>query len=118
MAAVAVVALLFFSVVQRDRFRKLSVSYAQKAEELRSEEAYERRNIQRSEVVITDIRARLELADDKSKLRLRSLLDEQRHHMARYAEHANYLAELRSKYEKASVSPWFRVAPDPLAPQP
>ena len=118
MAAVAVVAVLLFAVVQLDRFRKLGVSYRRRAAELKSEEAYTRRNIQRTEVVIANIRARLDVADGKGEHRLCSLLDEQRDQMARYAEYAHYLAELRSKYEKAAVSPWFRVAPDPLPPQP
>ena len=118
MAAVAVVAVLLFAVVQLDRFRKLGVSYRRRSVELKSEEAYTRRNIQRTEVVIASIRARLELADGKGEPRLRSLLDEQRDQMARYAEYADYLAELRSKYEKAAVSPWFPVKPDPLPPQP
>ena len=46
--------------------------------ELKSEEAYTRRNIQRTEVVIASIRAPLGLADGKGEPRLRSLLDEQR----------------------------------------
>ena len=116
MAAVAVVAVLLFAVVQLDRFRKLGVSYSRRAAELKSEEAYTRRNIQRTEVVIANIRARLEPADGKGEHRLRSLLDEQRDQMARYAEYAHYLAELRSKYQHAARYPWLPVEPDPPEP--
>ena len=118
MAAVAIVAVLLFAVVQLDRFRRLGISYKRRAAELKSEEAYTQRNIQRTEVVLARIRARLEHADAKGQPRLRSLLSEQRDQMARYAEYAHYLGELRSKYEKAAVSPWFPVEPDPLPPQP
>ena len=54
MAAVAIVAVLLFAVVQLDRYRKLGISYSQRVAELRSEEAYTRRNIQRTEVVIAE----------------------------------------------------------------
>ena len=118
MAAVAIVAVLLFTGVQLDRFRKLGISYRRRAAELKSEEAYTRRNIQRTEVVIADIRARLEHADGKGEPRLRSMLAEQHDQMARYAEYAHYLGELRPKYEKAAVSPWFPVEPDPVPPRP
>jgi hypothetical protein len=118
MAAVAIVAVLFFMGVQLDRFRKLRISYTRRAAELKLEEAYTWRNIQRTTVVIDDIQARLEHADGKGEPRLRSLEVEQRVQIARYAEYARYLGELRSKYEKAAVSPWFPVAPDPVPPRP
>jgi hypothetical protein len=113
---VAIVAVLLFAVVQLDRYWKLGISYKQRAADLRSEEAYTRRNIQRTEVVIADIRARLERADGKGGLRLRSLLDEQRDQMAQHAKYAHYLTELRSKYERAAVSPWLPVEPDMSPP--
>ena len=118
MAVVAIVAVLFFALVQLNRFRKLGVSYSRRAAELKSEEAYTWRNIQRTEAVIASIQARLDFADGDSAPSLRRLVDEQRDQLASYAEHAHYLAKLSSKYEKAAVSPWFRVEPDPLPPHP
>ncbi len=118
MAAVAIVAVLLFAVVQLHRFRSIGVSYIYRAAELKLEEDFHRRNIQRTEVVLALIRARLEHADAKGRPRLLSLLSEQRDQMARYVEYAHYLGELRSKYEKAAVSPWFPVEPDPLPPPP
>jgi hypothetical protein len=86
MAAVAIVAVLVFAIVQFDRYRKLAIFYNQKVTELRLEEDYTKRNIQRTEVVITSIRARLKVVDSESAPRLRSLLDDQRDQMASYAE--------------------------------
>jgi hypothetical protein len=118
MAAVAAVAVLLFAVVQLDRFRKLGISYRRMAAELEQEEAYTRRNIRRTEAVIADVRARLELADVKGEPRLRNLLDEQRGQMARYVDYARCVAELRSKCEKAADAPWIPFKPDLLPYRP